>query len=211
MSALPLPHPLVAPAMRIGLFGGSFNPPHPGHLAISREALKRLRLHQVWWMVSPQNPLKSPAETDDFGRRLEQAKALAQDPRLVVTDMERRMGTPFTAATLRALEPLLSSARFVWVMGADSFATLHRWNEWLEIPTRLPLAVFDRPGYTLKALSSPAARRFAAFRIDSSDCALLPDLPPPAWCFISVRRRAESSTALRSAANHRKDLPVEAA
>ncbi|MGF7158458.1 nicotinate-nucleotide adenylyltransferase [Rhodoligotrophos appendicifer] len=197
MSALPLPFPLVYPSMRIGLFGGSFNPAHAGHLAVSLAALKELDLHQLWWMVSPQNPLKDPADTDDFEKRVARAKALALHPRLRVLEIEKRLGTGNTAATLRALSPLLNRARFVWVMGADSFATLHHWHYWLEIPFTLPLAVFDRPGYTIAALTSPAAQRLGRYRVSSNLCATLPDRRAPAWSFLSMRRRMDSSTAIR--------------
>lgn len=199
MTKLPLPPPIVAPGMRIGLFGGSFNPAHEGHVAVAGEALKRLDLHQVWWMISPQNPLKSRDETDDFELRLAAAQALARHPRFVVTDIERRLGTGNTAQTLRALQPLTRRARFVWVMGADSFATLHRWNDWQEIPMRLPLAVFDRPGHTLAALCSKAAARLAPYRIDEGDAAALATRAAPAWAFVSMRRHGASSTALRMA------------
>lgn len=199
MTKLPLPPPIVVPGMRIGLFGGSFNPAHDGHVAVAGEALKRLGLHQVWWMISPQNPLKSRDETDDFELRRAAAQALARQPRFVVTDIERRLGTSNTAQTLRALEPLTRRAHFVWVMGADSFATLHRWNDWQEIPARLPLAVFDRPGHTLAALCSKAALTLAPYRIDQGDVAGLATSAAPAWAFISMRRHEASSTALRLA------------
>ncbi|WP_137388430.1 nicotinate-nucleotide adenylyltransferase [Rhodoligotrophos defluvii] len=197
MSRLPLPFPAVSPGMRIGIFGGSFNPAHAGHLAIANEALKRLRLDELWWLVSPQNPLKDPSETDDFERRVALSRKLVHHPRIKIMTFERQLGTTNTAATLRALRPLLARARFAWVMGADSFATLHRWHNWLRIPQALPLAVFDRPGYTLQALHSPAAQRLAPFRLDASDSAALPGHPTPAWCFIPIPRRSDSSTALR--------------
>ncbi|WP_342640570.1 nicotinate-nucleotide adenylyltransferase [Rhodoligotrophos ferricapiens] len=197
MAPLPFPLPAVNPKMRIGIFGGSFNPAHAGHVAIGQEALKRLKLHQLWWLVSPQNPLKDSAETDDFERRVALAEQLAGHPRVKILTLERRLGTSNTAATLRALRPLLACGQYVWVMGADSFASLHRWNNWLRIPYTLPLAVFDRPGYTLQALHSPAAQRLAPYRIDAEDCAVLPGHRTPAWSFIPIPRRPDSSTALR--------------
>ena len=182
---------------RIGLFGGSFNPAHAGHLAVSLMALKRLQLDWVWWLVSPQNPLKDPAETSDFAERYERAEQMARHPRLIVSDMERHLGTRTTAQTFRRLKPVLDRGRFVWIMGADSFAGLHRWNDWRDIPETLPLAVFDRPGWSLKALSSPAAHIYAQCRLDQYDAALLCEMRAPAWCSITMPLRNESSSALR--------------
>jgi nicotinate-nucleotide adenylyltransferase len=184
--------------MRIGLFGGSFNPAHAGHLSVSLEALHHLKLDRVWWMVSPQNPLKDPSETDDFANRLAGARRIARHPRLSVCDFEQRLGTGTTAATLHALRPVLEHGHFVWVMGADSFAGLHRWNDWRDIPRALPLAVFDRPGWALKALRSPAARWLAQYRLDAYDAGLLADRAAPAWCFVPMPLRPESSTAIRA-------------
>ncbi|MGE0212248.1 MAG: nicotinate-nucleotide adenylyltransferase [Parvibaculaceae bacterium] len=183
---------------RIGLFGGSFNPPHAGHLAVALTALTRLRLDRVWWLVSPQNPLKDPRDTQDFEERLAATRALARHPRLIVTDIEARLGTRTTAATLHALSPLFERGRFVWVMGADSFAGLHRWNDWRDIPGALPLAVVDRPGWSLKALHSPAARALVRYRLRQADAARLPDCRPPAWVFLTQRQRLESSSAIRA-------------
>lgn len=186
--------------LRIGLFGGSFNPAHAGHLAVSLKALKRLQLDRVWWMVSPQNPLKDPRENGDFAERLARAQDMARHPRLVVCDFEQQLQTRTTAETLYALGPVLAAGRFVWIMGADSFAGLERWHDWQTIPARLPLAVFDRPGWSLKALNSVAARHLAGRRLDVYDAGLLADCPAPAWCFLPIRLRRESSTRIRSAA-----------
>jgi nicotinate-nucleotide adenylyltransferase len=191
----------IVDGQRIGLFGGSFNPAHEGHLAVSLEALKRLDLDWIWWLVSPQNPLKDPTETGDFTERFARATALARHPRLLVLDVERQIASRTTAETFRALAPIFARGRFVWVMGADSFADLHRWNDWHDIPETLPLAVFDRPGWSLKALSSPAARIYRDRRLDDYDAACLPAAAAPAWSFIPMPLRHESSTALRKAAN----------
>ncbi len=201
MDARTAPHlALPDPAgRRIGLFGGSFNPPHPGHVAIARAALTRLDLSEVWWMVSPQNPLKDPRETSDFQERLAATRHIVQrvDPRFRVIDIESKLKTRYTAQTLRLLEPVFDRGLFVWIMGADSFAGLHRWNEWRVIPETLPLAVFARPDWCLKALSSPAARILENYRIDPNHARLLPELAPPAWCFLTMPLRPESSTAIR--------------
>jgi len=186
---------------RIGLFGGSFNPPHAGHLAIAQHALARLRLDRVWWLVSPQNPLKDPAESQDFGERFAATRALARNPGFVVSDIECRLGTSMTADTLAALTPLLARGRFVWILGADSFAGLDRWNRWREIPQTLPLAVFDRPRWSLRALTSPAAQAYGRYRVDAHDAPLLAGAAAPAWAFLTMPHRAESSTKLRNQAS----------
>ena len=184
---------------RIGLFGGSFNPAHAGHLAVALTALKSLKLDAVWWLVSPQNPLKDPRETDDFGQRLAAAKKCAQHPRFLVTDLEKHLGTRNTAQTLAKLKPMLARGKFVWIMGADSFAGLHQWNRWRDIVKTLPLAVIDRPGHSLKAMSSPATRLLAKHRLKPRSAAQLAGSKPPAWVFLSLPLRKESSTAIRKA------------
>jgi nicotinate-nucleotide adenylyltransferase len=191
-----LPH--FSPGQRIGLYGGSFNPAHAGHYAAALEALKSARLDFVWWFVSPQNPLKDPAHTEDFRERMALARTIAAHPRFIVTDFEKRVGSRMTAETLHALRPVLRRGRFVWIMGADSLAGLDRWRRWKELPRTLPLLVIDRPGWTFRALSSPAAHYLAPWRIKESDAALLPDLRPPAWVFLTLPLRKESSTAIRS-------------
>lgn len=197
-----MPNPLFGapdPAgLRIGLYGGSFNPAHEGHVAVARAAMARLGLDRVWWLVSPQNPLKDPKETGGFGERLAAARRIARDPRFLVLDLEARSGARTTAQTLATLAPLLARGRFVWIMGADSFAGLHRWNDWREIPARLPLAVCDRPGWSMAALNSPAARALARFRLPQARARALPDRPPPAWVFLTQRHWGVSSTAIRA-------------
>jgi nicotinate-nucleotide adenylyltransferase len=184
---------------RIGLFGGSFNPAHAGHLAVALTALKALKLDAVWWLVSPQNPLKDPRETDDFAERLSAARKLAHHPRFLVTDLEKHLGTRNTAQTLAKLKHRLARGKFVWIMGADSFAGLHHWNRWRDIVKTLPLAVIDRPGHGLKAMSSPAARLLAKHRLNRRSAAKLAGTKPPAWLFLSLPLRKESSTAIRKA------------
>ncbi len=196
-----MPNPILNPGpvdgQRIGLFGGSFNPPHPGHLAVSVSALRRLHLDWIWWLVSPQNPLKDPSDTSDFAERLIAARALVTHPRILVSDLEQRLATRTTAELLEAIGPILRRGRFVWIMGADSFAGLHQWNEWRELPARLPLAVLDRPGFAQAALTSPAARMLARWRLKEFNAARLPLQRPPAWVFLRQRHRPESSTAIR--------------
>ena len=194
--ANPILNPGPVDGQRIGLFGGSFNPPHPGHLAVSLSALRRLRLDWVWWLVSPQNPLKDPNDISDFDERLAAARALVRHPRILVSDLEQRLATRTTAEMLDAIDPILRRGRFVWIMGADSFAGLHQWNDWRLIPARLPLAVLDRPGFAQAALTSPAARTLAPWRLKEHNAACLPLRPPPSWVFLRQRHRPESSTAI---------------
>ena len=189
--------PTFGEGQRIGLVGGSFNPAHRGHEMVALYALKRLELDWVWWLVSPQNPLKDPSETSEYTTRLATTRKIARHPRFLVTDIEKQMGSRTTAETLRGLSPFLKRADFVWIMGADSFANLHRWHDWLEIAETLPLAVLARPGFSLRALGGPAATRFAEAQIPAHLASKLAGMKPPAWCFIPMPLRPESSTAIR--------------
>ena len=182
---------------RIGLFGGSFNPAHEGHRQVALYALKRLQLDQVWWLVSPQNPLKDPNETGDYEKRLAQTKVIANHPRFVVTDLERQIGSRNTAQTLHALKAK-SKAKFVWIMGADSLANFHHWHDWQKITQDVNLAILARPGYSIRALDSKAALRYRDKRIAADRPQALAGKTPPHWTFISMPLRKESSTAIRA-------------
>ncbi len=182
---------------RIGLFGGSFNPPHAGHRQLAEEALRRLRLHEVWWLPTRRNPLKPADIYADHAQRLAQTRALASHPRFRVQDIEWQLGIDYTIDLLKALAPLLQQGQCVWLMGADSFATLHRWKQWRQIISIIPLAVFDRPGATLAALTAPAARLLRHHRLPQHAAALLPGHTTPAWSFISMPHNPASSTHLR--------------
>lgn len=197
-----VPPPFGA-GQRIGLFGGSFNPAHSGHRAVALYALKRLGLDWIWWLVSPQNPLKDAGDYRDYDERLAVTRRVARHPRFIVTNLEEQLGTRTTAATLAALAPVLRRGRFVWIMGADSFANLHHWNDWTDIPETIPLAILARPGFSMRALESPAALRYENRRIAAERAKELPDAPPPAWCFIPMPLRPESSTAIRERARRR--------
>ena len=186
----------AAPRLRIGLLGGSFNPAHEGHRAISQEALKRLRLDRVWWLVSPQNPLKPTAETSDLEQRLAAARAIADHPRLVVTDLERRIGTRYTIDTLGWLTKRCR-ARFVWLIGADNMAQLPRWRRWRRVVRLVPIAVFDREPYSYVALAGRMASAYAGERLVERRAPVLAESPPPAWVYLRLRRHQASSTALR--------------
>lgn len=190
--------------MCVGLLGGSFDPAHEGHALISREALKRFGLDEVWWLVSPGNPLKTegPAPLKD---RLARARAVMRHPRIRVTDLEARFGTRYTHATLSALIGAYPGVRFVWLMGADNLATFHRWERWQEIMDLVPVGVMARPGQRISARMSPAARRYRRFRLRGREAARLCTLEPPCWCFLNVPMSDLSSTAIRARGGWRRD------
>jgi nicotinate-nucleotide adenylyltransferase len=194
-SYLAMPH--VERGMVVGLFGGSFNPPHPGHLLVAEIALKRLGLDQLWWMVTPGNPLKSRSVLLPLAERLALSRDLARDPRIKITAFEDRLKTSYTAHTLAHVVARNPGVRFVWIMGADSLKTFHRWQKWREIADLVPIAVVDRPGATLSFLSSPAARALSFARVDENAARSLGLRPPPAWTFIHGPRSSLSSTAIR--------------
>ena len=186
---------------RIGLLGGSFNPAHAGHLQISREALKRLGLTGVWWLVSPQNPLKSTAGMAPLAERLQRAKAESKvEPRITVTALETLLGTRYTADTLRQIKRRFPAVRFVWLMGADNLGQMSRWESWQEIFHLHPVATLARPGYSASASSAKAARRFARFRVKESAARGLAALAPPAWVFLHCKLSALSATRIRAKA-----------
>ena len=183
--------------MRVGLFGGSFNPAHEGHAHVAETAKRRLKLDKVIWLVSPQNPLKPSHETADLAERMAAARGRANSRGMVVSDAETRIGAQYTIDTVRALKARYPRVHFVWIMGADSLATFHRWRGWTQIMRETPVAVVSRPWISLKSRFSPAARRFARYRIPPSRAALLPTLTPPAWTFLIGPFNFQSSTALR--------------
>ena len=182
---------------RIGLLGGSFNPAHDAHLHISLIALRRLQLDCVWWLVSPQNPLKSDAEMASLERRLARAREVAARPNIFVTSIETQLGTQFTYDTLSALKQNFPKARFVWLMGGDNLASFHRWQRWEDIAKMMPFAVIARPRFTTRALASPAAQHLRASRRDVGESAALAEQQPPAWVFIQERLDSTSATAIR--------------
>ncbi|MFN3583569.1 nicotinate-nucleotide adenylyltransferase [Phenylobacterium sp.] len=183
--------------MRVGLFGGSFNPPHEGHAHVAETAKRRLNLDRVIWLVSPQNPLKSRHETADLAHRVAEARALARGPGMIVSDVESRLGSAYTIDTIRALKARFPGVQFVWIMGADSLASFHRWRGWTQIMKEVPVAVVSRPWISLKSRFSPAARRFAHAKRRSQMAPVLARTRPPAWVFLFGRFNFQSSTALR--------------
>lgn len=185
------------PGLKVGLLGGSFDPPHAGHAHITRWSLRAFGLDRVWWLVSPGNPLKPDAPAD-LDRRMAAAKAIMRHPKVEVTDVEARLGTRFTAETLDALRLRAPGVRFVWLMGADNLASLHRWERWDEIMGSVPVGILGRPGDQLRAGLSPAARRFAAFRLPPRMARALPWCDPPAWTMLTGRMLDLSSSELRA-------------
>lgn len=182
---------------RIGLLGGSFNPAHDGHLYISRVALTRLDLDEVWWLVSPGNPLKSDADLAAFADRLSAARAMARDRRIRVTDIEARLGTRYTVDTIRRLKQHCPRTRFVWLIGADNLIQMPRWRRWETLFRSVPIAVLTRRPYSLMALSGLAARRFARHRIPGRAARVLANREPPAWVFLEVRAHPAAATVIR--------------
>jgi nicotinate-nucleotide adenylyltransferase len=184
--------------MRIGLLGGSFNPPHAAHRAISLFAMKRLQLDRVWWLVSPGNPLKDRSNLHDLAERAEAAAAVADHPRIDVTCLETVIGTRYTVDTITHLRQRCSEARFVWIMGADNLAQFHRWENWQRIAAEVPLAVVDRPPQSFQGLASTAAQALGRYRIPERDAGSLADMKPPAWVFLTGLKLNLSSTGLRN-------------
>ena len=189
--------PYAMPGQVIGLFGGSFDPPHAGHVHVSREALKRFGLDRVWWLVSPGNPLKKrgPAPLE---RRLNAARGLIRHPRVEATDIEARIGTRYTAQTLEALIRLYPGVRFVWLMGADNLAQFHHWQHWDWIMETVPIGVLARPGQRISARTSMAAQRYRDAKLPASAARLLGRADAPAWCFLNLPMLDISSSAIRA-------------
>lgn len=181
----------------IGLLGGSFDPAHEGHVHITREALKRFGLDQVWWLVTPGNPLKEagPAPLQD---RVARARRIMQHPRVRITDIEARLGTLYTAETLAALTRRYPGVRFVWLMGADNLAQLHHWQDWRTIVHSVPIGVLARPGDRILARMSRAARLYRSARLSGRAASLLGRGQAPAWSFVNVPMLPHSSTAIRA-------------
>ena len=183
---------------RIGLLGGSFNPAHAGHLHISREALQRLALDEVWWLVSPQNPLKPAEGMAGFAERVAAAWRVARsDRRIKVSDLEVRLGTRYSADTLHLMRKFCPLTKFVWLMGADNLAQIAVWDHWPAIFAAMSIAVFARKPYDNNALLGMAAQRYASYRVPEALAASLASQRPPAWVFLWCRHHPASATAIR--------------
>lgn len=202
----PVPHPHAAAAWagrRVGVLGGSFNPAHAGHRHISLYALATLRLSAVWWLVSPQNPLKAPDDMAPLAQRLRVARQVAQHPRVCVCDLEWRLNTRYTVDTLMQLRRRFPRTRFVWLMGADNLWQMSRWKHWPRLFAMVPVAVLGRPSYLsmVRALSSAAARRFACTRRRfAGSASRLAWQLPPAWAVLGNPPHPASATAIRQRA-----------
>ena len=199
-----LQKPLRRPAAlrrqrRIGLLGGSFNPAHDGHLHISLQALQRLGLDEIWWLVSPQNPLKETRGMAAFRDRMASAQKIATHPRIRVSAVEHRLGTRYTVDTVKALRRRYPDCAFVWLMGADNLSQLPAWKDWTQILKTVAVAIFARPSYSLKSLAGQAAVWLSRYRLSETEARGLASREPPAWVFMRVKLHPASSTYIRTA------------
>lgn len=190
--------PFYTNGMRIGLLGGSFNPPHAAHRAISQFALKRLQLDRVWWLLTPGNPLKNHDGLHALAERSAAALKVADDPRIDVSCLEAVIGTRYTVDTIIHLRRRVSGVHFVWIMGADNLAQFHRWKDWRRIASDVPIAVIDRPPQSFRALAAPAAQALARYRLPENQAPRLADQQAPAWVFLTGMKSNLSSTGLRN-------------
>ena len=190
--------PHATAGQTIGLLGGSFDPPHAGHVHITKAALKRFGLDHVWWLVSPGNPLKQtgPAPLEE---RMQASRAMMQHPRVTVSDLEAKLGTRYTAQTISALRRRYPAVRFVWLMGADNLAQFHRWQDWRWIMETVPIGVIARPGDRISARLSKTARMYANARVSGRGAHVLGRMKAPAWSFVNLPMSDQSSTAIREA------------
>ena len=190
--------PFHTNGMRIGLLGGSFNPPHAAHRAISLFAIKRLKLDRVWWLLTPGNPLKDTGALHGLAERTAAARKIADDPRIDISCLEAVIGTRYTVDTIIHLRRRLSGVRLVWIMGADNLAQFHRWKDWRRIASEVPMAVIDRPPQSFRALAAPAAQALARYRLPENQAARLAEQHTPAWVFLTGMKLNLSSTGLRN-------------
>jgi nicotinate-nucleotide adenylyltransferase len=185
--------------MRIGLFGGTFDPPHAAHVSASLMALKRLQLDRIWWLVTPGNPLKNTRGLAPIEQRIAAAKILARHPRVEVIGLEAVIRTRYTYDTVVYLGKRAPTVRFVWIMGADNLRSFYRWQNWRGIAERKPIAVVDRLGPSLYAIGGRAAQALARYRIPEHAAPTLADRSAPAWVYLHGLKSPLSSTALRAA------------
>jgi nicotinate-nucleotide adenylyltransferase len=189
--------PVAKAGQVIGLLGGSFDPPHAGHVHITKAALKRFGLDHLWWLVSPGNPLKA-AGPAPLPQRMQAARAMMRHPRVTVTDIERHLGTRYTAQTIAALSRRYSGVRFVWLMGADNLAQFDRWQDWRWIMEHVPVGVLARPGDRISARLSKAARVYRGAKLPKQAAHMLGQAQPPAWAFVNLPMSDQSSSAIRA-------------
>ena len=189
-------YPLVVPGLTIGLLGGSFDPPHEGHVHISKIAIKIFNLSKIWWLVSPGNPIKNKTPSD-INNRLLASKQIMEHPSVIITDIEKKLKTKFTFQTLIKIKKLYPGTRFVWLMGADNLINFHQWENWDWIMKNIPIGVMARPREQIKAGLSPAATRFRKYRLPKEKSLLLPYSSPPVWTLVTGPMKNISSTKLR--------------
>jgi nicotinate-nucleotide adenylyltransferase len=190
--------PFHTNGMRVGLLGGSFNPPHAAHRAISLFALKRLKLDRVWWLLTPGNPLKDNGGLHDLSERADAARKVADDPRIDISCLEAVIGVRYTVDTIIHLRRRVCGVHFVWIMGADNLAQFHRWKDWRRIASEVPIAVIDRPPQSFRALAAPAAQALVRYRLPENQAARLAEQHTPAWVFLTGMKLNLSSTGLRN-------------
>ena len=208
---IPVPERLLpphAPGMKIGLFGGTFDPPHQAHLGASLLALKRLKLDRIWWLVTPGNPLKNTSKLGPLAGRIAAARALTHHPRIDVSGLEAVIKTRYTYDTISWLKARCPRVRFVWIMGADNLRSFHRWQRWRGIAKLVPFVVIDRLGPSLYAGASPAGQALHGARIPEHAAASLPYRKPPAWTFLHGLKSPLSSTALRALRGGKRTRPI---
>lgn len=189
--------PFVLAKPKVGILGGSFNPAHAGHLHISLEAIKRIGLDEIWWLVSPRNPLKKADDLADYKTRLDFAKHLVKGHPIRVLDLEAQHGLQYSIDTVRHLKLHYPHTQFVWLMGADNLAGFHRWRSWQAIAKLVPIAVLDRAPYALHALRGRFAQQFHTNRLSPNAAHALPAKSLPAWVYLSIPRHPLSATSLR--------------
>jgi len=197
----------LAPSRRwdgqvVGLYGGSFNPAHDGHAHVSAQALKHLRLDALWWLVSPQNPLKEASDMAPLEKRKKSAQQYANNRKIYVTTIEDRLQSRYSYQTIKQLTLRFRRTRFVWIMGADNLATFHHWQQWRAIFQSLPIAVIDRPGYSSRAIWSPAGRVFRRYRRPQRSAFKVARMRAPAWVYLTGPLHAQSATAMRAKMPH---------
>ena len=187
----------VSPNQKIGILGGSFNPAHEGHLSISKIALQRLNLDEVWWIISPRNPLKKYDILYDFEDRVSSAEKAIDTKHISISRLEKNAQIKYTIGTIEYLNTRYVGTKFVWIMGADNLKDFHRWREWDKLAITVPIAIIDRPSSSLDVTSSLFANKYRKYRVDEADAQNLADKKKPAWVFLHSKLNDQSSSQLR--------------